>query len=848
MRRSSWVILVVAATALLLLGGRAFTALVVDNAWFAALNAEPVFWEQMKDTVMLRGGLLLVGSLFAFLNLYAVRRTILAIAVPSRVANVEFTAMLPTRRLFVYTVVAAIGVGLLLVTPFNDWTQLAMARHGIPFMEREFYFQRDLGHYVYWLPLEQTLYVWALLTTIVMVAIVIVLYALTRSLRLDGKRIVASSHARRHLTVLGSLMLMLLAWSYRLDGYDLMRYGTGNEGLFLRIDHLVAVKIDFALSILTVFSAMLLLRAGWAAQFRMATVTLTVVLVATIGVRHALPYLLSRGSLLGERDRREVDYVATRALVTRRAYDVDGMVVINSDSSSRRRNGLQLDDLPRVMSVWDAAPLARAMGANAAGRVAVSPVVWSPRDGQLQGLLLQKPLTGAGVWTLSRVLATATDDRGSPVHEGLQLGDPVDSASITMSDDVSAGVISAPLIAPGATGHRLVIDSITRVVGARLDSEGSRIAHAWATRDPRLLSGDDLGAIPTLVMWRDVRERVRKLAPIFAQGQDVVPLVHEGALMWAVELYSASDMYPLAQRWQLAGEVRSYFRHAATALVHSRTGRVRLIAVEHPDPVARTWMKIAPNLFVTAASLSVGLLEQLPPPTDGTIAQVRAFSRYGSRLEGSLVRHVPDSIPGGDPSSDILFEGANITSGWTVPVLNGAEQIAGIMASTGGAKRGTVWMPVNVLTTRWGAVKEQLRASLDSSRQLLLADGGRREPQTSLGRVRTVLVNGIPAAVQPLYVTRLNQSQALARVAVLHEGKVGIGASLAEAVRHLQGPLVPGAGNGSRPSGVPLSAASRQATVSRLYDSMRAAMRRGDWTRFGVAFDSLGVLLGRPPQ
>ena len=56
MRRSSWLVLVIAGIALLLLGGRAFTALFVNKAWFAALNAEPVFWEQVTNTVLWRGG------------------------------------------------------------------------------------------------------------------------------------------------------------------------------------------------------------------------------------------------------------------------------------------------------------------------------------------------------------------------------------------------------------------------------------------------------------------------------------------------------------------------------------------------------------------------------------------------------------------------------------------------------------------------------------------------------------------------------------------------------------------------------------------------------------------------
>lgn len=847
MRRSSLVFLAIAVVAFLLLGGRAFTALFVNKAWFAALGAEPVFWEQVQDTMLLRGGLFVAGSIFAFLNLLAVRLTIKAVAVPSRVANLQLTTTLSPRQLMSVTVVTAVLIGILVAVPFNDWTQVAMARHGVPFREIEFYFQRDLGHYVYWLPLEQTLYVWSLLALVVVVGVVIVLYALMRSIRVDGRRMVASVYARRHLTVLGSLMMLLLAWSYRLDGFDLLRYGSGNDGLFLRMDHIIAVKVDFLLTLLIIFSSMMLLVAGWAGQARMATVTLTVVLLATVGVRHGLPLFMARSERFGDPARRELDYIATRALVTRRAYDVDGMTVINSDSSAGRSSGLQLRDIPRVISVWDANVLARTLGSGSSTSVNVGSVAWTPNENTLQGLLLQRPSSGDGAWTMVTVAGTTADDRGAPIPEGMELGNTVDSASITVVDDVSAGIIGAPLIAPGASGHRLVIDSTTRVVGARLESQSSRIAHAWATRDPRLLKSADDGVVPTLVMWRDVRERVRKLAPVLAQGESVDPLVFEGALYWTLELYSASDMYPLSQRWAFAGDTRSYFRHAATALVHSRTGRVRLITVDKPDPIARTWMALAPDVFVPVARLAPALQALLPAPTDGTIAQARAFARYGSRLDGSIVRHLPDSMPGSGTPPGILFDGKQQAAGWTMPVLNGPEQIAGILVSVGGAQRGTRWMPVNKLDTRWGTITDRLRTALDSSRQQL-AEGGRREPQTALGRVRSVLVNGIPATLQPLYVTRLNQAQALGRVAVFYDGNVAVGSSAYEAVRQLIGPVAGQNSNGAGNSNVPYSAASRQAAVSRLYDTMRAAMRRGDWARFGTAFDSLGLLLGRPPQ
>jgi uncharacterized membrane protein (UPF0182 family) len=384
-------------------------------------------------------------------------------------------------------------------------------------------------------------------------------------------------------------------------------------------------------------------------------------------------------------------------------------------------------------------------------------------------------------------------------------------------------------------------------VGARLESIASRIAYAWDRRDPRLLTRSDGDPVPTLVMWRDVRERVRRLAPVFTQGNDIVPVLHEGTLYWALDLYSASDTYPLSQRWTFAGDVQSYFKHAATALVDSRTGRVRLVAVANPDPIARTWMALVPSLFVRVQQLPASLVQLLPPPTDGVIAQVRAFARYGSRLEGTATRHLPDSTLLLDSRAGIVFGGSARAIGWSVPLLDGGEQMAGVAVAVGGATRGARWMSAKRPESRWGVLTEKLRLALDSAR-MAIAEGGKREPSVTYGRVRTVVIDGAPVLLQPLYVTRLNGSQALARVAVYSAGAVGVGVSTADAVRKLQGPSGPrGGSNGAGSQSVPLSAAGRQAVVVRLYDAMRAAMRRGDWTRFGTAFDSLGLLVNRPP-
>jgi len=167
-------------------------------------------------------------------------------------------------------------------------------------------------------------------------------------------------------------------------------------------------------------------------------------------------------------------------------------------------------------------------------------------------------------------------------------------------DSVVANVTSEQLLRqdslsyPGARGLVVVADPQLDVAGQRLGDGLSRLGYAWAYQSFDLLS-DSVPRRARLVTVRDVRARIHALAPVFAQGSMVEPMFHADTLYWKLELYSASGDYPLSQHFVLAGEDRSYFRHAATALVNARTARVLIGADPAPDPIAQAWMTSFPN-------------------------------------------------------------------------------------------------------------------------------------------------------------------------------------------------------------------------------------------------------------
>lgn len=863
MRARDWLILFVAVAAVLLLVGRTVTAMYVDHAWFAAMGVPALFWEQVIDTALLQGGAWVAGSLFAFANLHAVRRTILAVAVPSRVANLELTAMVPGRRLLSATILLALVVGAVLALPLGNWETLALVRHGLPFGELEGIFDRDLAHHVYWLPFEETMYLWALVNVVALTAMVLVLYALTRSLRLEGRRIAASTHVRRHLSILGALVLLLLAWSYRLDGFDLLLAGSGPDGLFLRVDHRVTLRMDYVLSYGSALAALVVARSGWVGQLRTAFATLTLVLVAAVGLRHGVPALLARGDTLGDPARRDADYLAARALYSRRAFDVDAIrstaTSADQTADTLTRSGLPLGTatLASRTSVWDAVTLTEGLGptdsrgngtsrsesrTEAASRQHVDAAVptWLLADGRLAALRIERPVNSGNGWRLSLTDATASVLRDSLLE-------------LPLPEDGMRSSAPWPLVAPGLGGAR-VLDATTDgdVPGALLDTPVSRVAHAWALRDVSLLGADSSGGIPLLVMHRDVRERVRKLAPIFEQGTTLHAVRNDGQLYWIVHLYSASDRYPFSQRWQVGDGVFTYFKLAATAVVDASSGRVRLIPVAHPDPMARTWMTRLPQLFTPPSSLPASLVAQLPPATDGAGLRLRTFARYGSRAEGSTLRHLPDSaFVHGPPGTMLLEQGANNIPAWSLPLLDDHDAVSGVATVTGGPVPMTYWTPAPSPTVSWPVVLGRLREAADSvlAPKDSAAEGAERRvrPPLPMSRPEALVTSRGILYVQAVHGQRNDGRRTVEQVVISDGTTVGAGPTLADALTSLGETVV-------RPGGVPAVAGSRSpqevepGDPGRWYEAMRRAMRDGNWSAFGAAFDSLGRALGRPPQ
>jgi hypothetical protein len=877
MTRGRWLALV-AALALALVVARLGAGLVVEARWYAALGpgATDVWRARLVDLAALRlvGGAAAALALFA--NLAGVARSVDELVLPRRLGGVEIGESVPGRRLLGVAAGVALVLGALLALVLDDWSAIDPLRFGRTFGEIEPFTGHDLGFFVYWLPVENGAYAFALLVLVLSAALVVFLYALTPGLRFDRGRLRTSRHVRRHLAVLGGLLMLLLAWGHRLDAYALLQLGSGPMGARTALDEFVGVPARFWLGVVTAAAALLVLRAGWTGQLRLAFWTVTGVLATTFLARPLVPAVAAQMLPADALRARELAVARTRALVTQRAYGVD-VVRLAPD-------GYAIDSLgalPGRVAVWDPAVLARAVERTRRTGT-VGELGFQPADGAIGAVIVERPAAATpdaapAEWTVLEVDATRAAADGTPR--------PLDARTPSLAE---AGSSRALLVHPDAVGDAVVDDPDGAVLGDPIRDWGARLAHALARRDLRLAFArtlDDVEA-PEVVRRRDVRARVGALVPFLAQGHAISPVLAGDTLWWVLPLYSASDAYPASQRYGIAGAERAYFQHAATALVNAQAGDVLLVMPREVDAVARGWRARFPRLFASADRLPQALAAALPPPTDAVLVQTWALAQFGSRRgvvppelrlaggEGGdstlgVATRAPLALP--RLPEDSAVPGPAERLGWTIPLLAG-DRVAGLVVALGGPSPVTLWARAATAgdSLAWPAVRELLgraplsvpasdtsdaTASVSASTRLRLEPTVRAAPSDSApppssvvspalvrGRVRAIPLGGGIAWVQPAFAVARDGGPTLAAVRVLpsgarpEPGALRSGPSLAAAV-------LP-AGSVADDAAAPGDRLGRART---LFDALRAALQRGDFAAFGRALDALGATLGAPP-
>ncbi len=177
-------------------------------------------------------------------------------------------------------------------------------------------------------------------------------------------------------------------------------------------------------------------------------------------------------------------------------------------------------------------------------------------------------------------------------------------------------------------------DKFTRYKGAdgvKLSNFVRRAAFAlrFGSLDP-LISGQ-IDSNTKLLMERDIRARVTKLAPFLQFDADPYPVVLGNKTVWIMDGYTTTDQYPYAQSLSGEGSLSSsfnYVRNSVKVTVDAYNGTVTFYVFDNKDPIIKAYREAFPDLFTDGSQMPAEIRAHLRYPEDLFKSQSTMFGRY----------------------------------------------------------------------------------------------------------------------------------------------------------------------------------------------------------------------------
>ena len=152
------------------------------------------------------------------------------------------------------------------------------------------------------------------------------------------------------------------------------------------------------------------------------------------------------------------------------------------------------------------------------------------------------------------------------------------------------------------------------------------------------LDRDDLGKLPfsddisptsRLLMHRDIRDRVARLAPFLTFDADPYIVVgDDGRLSWILDAYTTSDTYPESTHTTLADQEINYLRNSVKVVVDAYNGTTTFYNFDPADPILQAWQRVFPTLFRPSSDMPADLRRHVRYPETLLATQAQLYGLY----------------------------------------------------------------------------------------------------------------------------------------------------------------------------------------------------------------------------
>jgi uncharacterized membrane protein (UPF0182 family) len=641
---------------LIFIAGPSFISYLTDWLWFEEVGYGQIFFTMIGAQALLFVIVAAVASVWLAGNVLIALRSI-GDARPVFTTREGLRLALPGRRqlrtIGVYGAVAlAVIVGLYMSSQWLVW--LAWL-HGVPFDQRDPILGHDVGFYVFSLPFLQLVH--GLGVTLVILAALAAggLYLVSGSLiAAFPSRLALVPGARRHLGLLASVFFLLVAFgswlgrAERLQSAGALIHGASYADVYGRLPA-SAVFITVAL-----VTALLCAIQAFSARNWLAPVGIALCIVASAG-GEVYSSGLQRFVVAPNEQVRETPFITHNIDATRRAFALDGVDSreLSGDATLTRdqlaANAATLDNV----RLWDHKPLLDTFGQIQEIRTYYDFVSVDNDRYRINGVPRQVMLSARELNSASLPNRTWVNERLTFTHGyGLTLG-PVNQVTSeglpvlfvrNIPPETAEGItITEPSIYFGELSNDYVIvhtqtrefhypkgdenvfTQYTGTGGILLNSLWRKLLFAIRFQAYQVLLSNDITPESRILVNRNIRERVRALAPFLSFDNDPYMVVVNGRLFWIYDAYTVSDQYPYSTP---AAQGINYVRNAVKIVIDAYHGTTTLYLADAKDPIAATYARIFPGALKPIDQMPREIREHVRYPEDIFAMQASVYATY----------------------------------------------------------------------------------------------------------------------------------------------------------------------------------------------------------------------------
>jgi uncharacterized membrane protein (UPF0182 family) len=871
-------LLVLAVLFLLFLLFMMLSGFYTDLLWFDDLGFSSVFWTALwaKVGVFLAFGVFFIA--FFLGNLFIARR----LSGWGGFFLFGKRYYLPSRTLNLVLVVGAVILGLLNgLAAVSQWDDILLFFNQQAFGVRDPIFSQDVGLYVFALPVYRFLQNWLL--EVILFALVgsAVLYVLVQLASWRQFRLWLTRRNSLHLAGLGALFLLVVAWGYKLSAWELLfsthgvAYGAGYTDVHAR---LLAYDLSFWAVILCV---LLLIGGVLARRPWILAMGGFLWLVIAVGVGGVYPAFLQQFEVHPNELLKEQPYIEHNIQFTRQAYALDHIRELDFGSVADLTPEALADAEPTLKNIrlWDYRPLQSTYAQIQEIRLYYDFVDVDIDRYDLDGTYRQVTLSAREMNTEQLQSRTWLNEHLQFTHGyGLVLSPVNEVASDGLPElwirdlpprTVPGLEITRPEIYFGEkTDSYVFVNSTIKEFdypsgdlnitttyqghgGILLDSPLKRAAFAYRLGDVSIVLSEYLTPQTRLMLYRNIGERVRRLAPFLLYDSDPYLVIVDGRLIWLQDAYTATAMYPYSQPYY---ERFNYIRNSVKVAIDAYNGDVVFYVVDSQDPLNRAYSAIFPALFKPWEEMPSTLRSHVRYPEGLFLVQAEMNNTYhmqnptvfynkedlwaaASDMSGGSEQamepyYVTMNLPGQENQEFMLirpFTPANKQNmvAWMAARSDG--EFYGDLVLYKFPKQGLVYGPL------------QIEARIDQepaiSSQLSLWN--QRGSQVIRGNLLVIPIEHSLLYVEPLYLqAESGQLPELKRVIVASGDHIVMASTLDEALASFGGAPVTPPSEEVQPT-EPSNAHDLALSAMQHYQKAQQYLQEGDWAGYGAELDAM---------